>query len=415
MNEKLKFEGPIFPHKQLEINKSIILNYLKNNPMVTRAQISREIKISAPTVSKIVGSLIKEKRISAVVGKGSSFKQKSVKLVFNHKKESIIGIDLGKDNIKIARFNLINDVFEKHTGFKIQSNDKNLLKKTIDEIKLFINNIDKNKLNETPIKLICISVPANIDFHSGKVISASLFKGWNNLNLGEIFNKEFKIETIVENSSNLSVVGEKYFGIGKEYKNIILLDIGEGIGAGIMINNTLYRGSSYSAGEVGYMIIDKENLYSVFENKGYIEMNFSPRKFPEAIIRAIKQDAKTIVNEIVNGNIEKITPEIVCRASYLGDELSKSIIKDCMENLSILIINLVLFFNPEIIIVGGDFAELPHIDKLFIEPIKINLKRVVPFKLPEIEISQLGSDIGVIGAGAYANDYLLTNSYPFSI
>ena len=416
MPSNLKVLNTLSAKHQLLINKSIILNYLMENSSVSRAKIAVDLKISPPTVSKIIDELIKE---GFVVEKGKDLStggKKAIKLGFNNKSGSVIGVDLGKDRIRMIRSDMGGHILDKHVGFEIYYKDKNLLDKVIKEIQMFINNIELNNINNNiELRGICIGIPADIATESGRILSSPLFLEWQNLNLKKIFSENLNTQIFIENSKNMSAIGEKNLGAGKEYKDFIILEVGEGIGAGIILDDQLYRGSSFSAGEVGFIVNNKKQLYSTYRIKGAMEKSASPNILRKKIIKIIESNKKTLVSELTEGDLDNITPSIVCRAAILGDKASKKIIKDSVESLSIIVLNLVLILNPEIIVIGGDILELPEVEKLFIEPVNRVIKHIVPFETPLIKKASLGVDAGVLGCSIFAISNILGTLYPYKI
>ncbi len=419
MVTNFRFLNTVSSKDQLLINKSIILNYLRENASASRAKIARDLGISAPTTSKIIDEFISEDFVVELGKNISTGGKKATKLGFNTKYGSVIGVDLGKDRIRIARSDMGGQILEKHIGFEIYFKDKDLLKKIKNEIQLFIDNIKPGKVNgnkvSAELKSICIGIPADIDSESGRVLASSLFVDWQGLNLKEIFSKYFKMKIFVENAKDMSAIGEKYLGGSKDYKNFVNLEIGEGIGAGIIIDDQLYKGSCFSAGQVGFIIENKNDLYSTYKIKGFMEKSASPNTLKRDIIKIIESGKKTLVSEIVGNDLNKISPSTVCEAAILGDKAAIKIIKNTVENLAIIVLNLTLILNPEIIVIGGDIVELPEVKKLFIDPIKGFIKNIVPFKLPIIKTASLGVDAGLLGCSVFAINNILGTQYPYKI
>lgn len=420
MVKSFKINKSIGPRQQYLINKSIILNYImENSKFLTRVKIATKLGISPPTVSKIIDEFISEGYVKELGKDDSTGGKKAIRLGFNAKNRSLIGVDLGKDRIRIAWGDLKGNILEKHVGFKIYYKDKDLLDKVIAEIKSFIDEIEKNKDNAGVFRKnllgLCIGIPADIDPESGKIISTPLFESWEGLNIKEIFSKYFDIRIYIENSKNLSALGEKYLGLGTKHRNFVILEVGEGIGAGIVIDNQLYKGATFSAGEVGFMIGDKKKLYSSYKLKGYMENMASPNVLKRDILKIINSGEKTIVSDLVNNDLTKITPAIVCKAANMGDKHSKKIIKKVVENLATIVLNLILVINPEIIVISGDLTELPNVNNLFTEPIKKLVSNIIPFDLPIIENASLGVDAGISGCLIFALNNLMGNKYPYKI
>jgi glucokinase len=402
---------------QNKINKSIILNHVKDNIRSTRSAIAKDLKISTPTVSKIIDELIAENYVKELGKSESTGGKRATNLEFNSEFGSVIGVDLGKDRIRMAQSDLNIKILEKHIGFEIFNEDKNLLEEVIKEIDFFIKKINSKK-NNIPLKAICIGVPADVEPETGQIISASLFKKWNNLNLKDIFSERFNIEIFIENTTNMSTIGEKYKGMGKKYKNLVFLGIGEGTGAGIIINDQLYRGSSFSAGEVGFLVDGIDNLdtiNNINNSKGYMENIIAPRNIKKEAVRLITEGHDSLIRNIVSNNLDIIDSNIVCRAAMLQDKLSMSIISKIVKNLSIIIQNIILIINPQVVIIGGDILDLSDLETLFIAPLKEIVERNIPSKIPEIRLSGLGKDGGVIGALVFAVESTLNKDYPYMI
>ena len=292
-----KLQNTISSKHQLLMNKSIILNYLMECSPISRAEISKQLNISPPTVSKIIDKFIFEGLVKELGKDKSKGGKKATKICFNSKNGSVIGVDLAKDRIRIVRSDLGRKILEKYVGFKIYYKDESLLDKVIKEINFFINNIEKNHgIEKIPLKGICLGLPADIDSERGIIKGAPLFPNWKNLNLRNILLKNFPTKIFIENSKNMAAIGEKYLGGNKNLKNFVILEIGEGIGAGIIIDDVLYKGSNFSAGEVGFILSSKEQLYTKYEIKGIMEKNSSPGALKTEILGIIKSKQKTLVD-----------------------------------------------------------------------------------------------------------------------
>jgi predicted NBD/HSP70 family sugar kinase len=415
MERSLNFLRTASAELQYKINISIIFNYIRENEPISRIKIANDLKISPSAVSRVIGKLIED----GYVVEADKLKTKGGKrptlIKIKQDKGFVIGIDLGKEKFKLALTGFNGEIIEKYRGFKI-SNDKNIAEKIINEIKKILSKYHQDKkLKLDKLKAICVGIPAAIDIDNGKIISAPLYGEWKDLNLKEILGSEFNIPVYIENDVNLSALGEKHYGEGKNFKDFIFVEISNGIGAGIVIDNHLFRGSLGSAGEVGFTIINAENLGFKVKNKGFLEKFASVESIKKKAIREIRKGRKTIITKMVKNDIEKIEPYMVCEAAISGDELANGIITETVNFLSIGIINLILIQNPQIIVLGGDICNLPEVSRLFLEPIIENIRSSIPFEIPEIKLSLLGEDAGVVGASFQAVESLLMNKFPYKI
>ncbi len=176
-------------------------------------------------------------------------------------------------------------------------------------------------------------------------------------------------------------MGDKYFGEGKQYSEIAFLEVSEGIGAGIIINNEIYRGAYSSSGEVGYILGRLDDLYSSYKNKGYMEYEASLENMEKEAVKAIKNGKKTLLRDIIDGDLTKINAAIVCRAASLGDLLAKEIIKKNVGKSGNYYYKFNFNSNPEIVIIGGNITNFAEVQDLFISPIKDIVGRIVPFQV----------------------------------
>lgn len=415
MERSLNFLRTASAGLQYKINISIIFNYIRENGPISRIKISNDLKISPSAVSRVIDKLIKDGYVVEAYKLKTNSGKRPTLLKINQDKGYVIGIDLAKEKFKLALANFNGEIFEKYRGFKI-SNNKNIVEKIINEIKEILGRYHQyEKMRWGSLKAICVGVPAVIDIDNGKIISAPLYGNWKDLNLKEILESEFNIPVYIENDVNLSALGEKHYREGKNFKDFIFIEISNGIGAGIIIDNHLFRGSLGSAGEIGFTIINIENLGFKVKNKGFLEKFAAVESIKKKAIREIRNGRKTIITEMVKNDIEKIEPYMVCEAATRGDELASNIIKEMVNFLSIGIINLILIQNPQIIVLGGDICSLPEVRRLFLEPIIEKIKSSIPFKIPEIKLSSLSEDAGVVGASFQAIESLLTNKFPYKI
>ncbi len=417
MRGSFKFLDTANPGLQQKINKSIIFNYLREKGTISRAEISKDLGISAPAVSRTIEKLIEEgyvietERIKTKMGK------RPTPLIINKNKFFAIGMDLGKERLKIALVNLKGEVVDKFKGSVILKN-KRAIKKIVNETRNFIRKYTNGK-NQKPYKIeaICVGVPAAVNINTERVLRTLHYRDWEwkDFDLKDIITSEFNIPVFVENDANLSAIGEKHYGEGQKYDTIIFVEVSKGIGAGIIIDNRLVRGFNGSAGEIGFTISNSKKLAFKIKDRGFLEEHSSIRSFTERTISEIKKGRKTIITKMVKNNFKRITPSLVCKAAIKGDRLANDIITAIVELLSIGIINLILIIDPQLVVLGGDISTLSEVNKLFIDPIIKKIKSSVPFIIPKIKVSSLGEDTCIRGASFNAIESILINEFPYRI
>ena len=279
---------------------------------------------------------------------------------------NILAIDIGGTMIK---YGLVS------SDGKILSTEeiKTEASKGLNNILNKIDNIFKRYKENNPVG-IAVSGTGQINGMIGKVIGGNpIIPNWIGTNLVKILEEKYNLPIVLENDVNCVALGEKWVGAGKDLSNFICLTIGTGIGGGIILNNQLFRGENFVAGEFGHILI----------KKGEFEQFASTT----ALIRLVKERTEKTLNGKEIFDLEK--KEIV---EY------QEVISEWIENLTDGLSSIVYCFNPANIILGGGVIEQgePLINK-----IKNSLfKKIGPQFKEKLNITQakLGNNAGMIGA-----------------
>lgn len=162
-----------------------------------------------------------------------------------------IGVDLGGTNIRVG---LIDKSSIIKTNAELLINKDNL-EGSLNQLKTLIHSVYKPN-----IKGIGIGVPSVVDIEKGIVYDVVNIPSWKEVHLKQILEEEFNVQVFVNNDVNCFVLGEKYFGYGKNHKSLVGVAIGTGIGSGIILDNKLISGVNCGAGEIGYLPYLKHDL-----------------------------------------------------------------------------------------------------------------------------------------------------------
>ncbi len=408
MDSLFKFTKTASAALQNKINNSVIFNYLRENGSISRMKISRDLKISPPVVSRAMVKLIQDGYVIETKKAKTKKGKWPMMLKVNKDKGFVLGIDLGKERFKMALANYNCQIVKKHKGFKI-FDDANIAEKVASEMERFLA-----QMNTRP-QAVYIGLPAAVDFENGDIIRAPLYGSWKNLNLKQALEDRFSFPVYIENDVKLSSLGEKNYGSGKDFSDMVFVEISNGIGAGIILDNNLLRGSHGSAGEIGFHIIGDANLGFKIKNKGFLEKFASVDGLKKQMVKAIREGKQSSVAEKAGGDLEKIDPNMICLAAAEGDQLAGNLIEKMNRFLAVSIINLILIIDPQIIFLGGDISRLPHAKQLFVKPIKSQIKNTLPFQLPQIKLPTLGEDAGIVGACYMAIESIIANHFPYKI
>ena len=279
---------------------------------------------------------------------------------------NILAIDIGGTMIK---YGLVS------SDGKILSTDKikTEASKGLNNILNKIDNIFKRYKENNPVG-IAVSGTGQINGMIGKVIGGNpIIPNWIGTNLVKILEEKYNLPIVLENDVNCVALGEKWVGAGKDLSNFICLTIGTGIGGGIILNNQLFRGENFVAGEFGHIL----------KKKGEFEQFASTT----ALIRLVKERTGKILNGKEIFDLEK--KEIV---EY------QEVISEWIENLTDGLSSIIYCFNPANIILGGGVIGQ---GEPLINRIKNSLFKKIGSQFKEklnIIQAKLGNNAGMIGA-----------------
>jgi len=241
---------------------------------------------------------------------------------------------------------------------------------------------------------IGIAAPGFIDHINGVVLGPDHdIKGWKNVKLASLINESSGLPAYVGNDANLMTIAEHRFGAAKGYRHVIFIALRNGIGGGIIINGSLYRGVNDSGGEVGMMIINVPGETTEPDKSGTLEQIASAA----AMVKRYKIAKGTVGDDSVVMRARNIFD--LCAA---GDPVATQIVKENARFVGIGLANLVSIFAPEIIVLGGGMI---HAGNDYINEIRREtLLNSLPYCSKGLKIDQasLGSDASVIGAAWYA-------------
>ncbi|MCL5070753.1 MAG: ROK family protein [Actinobacteria bacterium] len=245
-----------------ESNIGLILKNIKENIYLSRIDLSKKTKLSRSAISNLVNFLIKEKIVFEGNKINSEYGKKPIELIFNKDLYYIIAINISTDNITVAIANLLGEIICIARKPNQPLNDKDHIIEsiftTVDEV-LINSNINLEK-----IYLLSIGTHGVVNPLTKIVTRSPFFKNWNGINLINIFKERYKKEVILENYTDLAVVGEHWKSFNN-LNNIVYLNIDYGIGAGIVINRRLVTGIKGTMGEISHLPILKNNNFKRLE------------------------------------------------------------------------------------------------------------------------------------------------------
>lgn len=381
--------------------KKTIVSYFSKHGLCTIADLCEETGLSTPKVNDILLELVNEgivKDYGKLESKGGR-RPNLYGLVGSY--GYFLGVDVKRANVNIGITNLNKElVFEQlDITFKLENNQKSL-----DQLFEIINEfLSTLPFNKAKILAAGVSLPGRINYNTGQSFNTFQFnKGIDTLQ--GIFSKRLGIDAVLENDSRAMALGELTTGVAKSYKNVLFLNMGHGLGIGIIVNGSLYYGKSGFSGEFGHIPFFDNEIICDCGKKGCLETEASGW----ALIRKFKSKLAEGYSSTLSGlAAADIKLMDVVDAAINDDVLAIELVDEIGTKLGKGISVLINIFNPEIVVLGGSLSKTDELIRL---PIKSALNKhslsLVNNDTP-LEMSTLGNKGGVIGACLLANNYLL--------
>jgi glucokinase-like ROK family protein len=253
---------------------------------------------------------------------------------------------------------------------------------------------------------IGIAVPGPVEFATGRPISPPIMPGWDGYSIRERFADRYGAPVWVDNDVNVLALGEWRSGVAAGHRDVVVIKIGTGIGAGIISDGRLHRGAQGSAGDVGHIqVVEDPTVICRCGNIGCLEALAGGAALgwagEEAALDGRSARLRTALDQ--RG---RVTAEDVARAASAGDPVAVAMLQSAGRRVGSMLASIVNFFNPSLIVVGGGVANSP--DQLLASIRETIYRRSLPLATRDLLIqrSSLGGLAGVIGASSMVVDQL---------
>jgi glucokinase-like ROK family protein len=357
---------------------------------ISRASIVRSTYLSATSVSSIVSELISSGFVKEVGEGESSGGRRPILLKFDPDIRFAIGVDLGSSHITAVITNLSGEVkdirWEKFGSAEDPQGGIQLLAQMV------IDLMDASGRSTDDFLGIGITVPAPLEGENQDRLSPVILPAWKDISLTEELTSRFNLPLYFDNDANGGAIAEKWWGSGRGVSNFVYIKLGVGIGAGLIINNDVYRGSGGTAGEIGHTAIDPNGPPCRCGNLGCMESFVG--------VPAVVETTKTRLEEFPDSELQntEVTIEAIVASAQNHDPLAVEIVRAAGHYLGITVANLLNLVNPELIVIGGDLVET---GEFFLDAVKSTaFRRSISKAANETSIitSQLRENVIAVGA-----------------
>lgn len=369
-------------------NKANVLHLIKAHGPMSRASVARTLNMSRSTISSIVDQLIKDGRVSeGATGQSTpAGGRRPVYLHYVSSAKYALGIDIGGTKTIVMITDLDGNVVLRHK-FSSHGEGQAPMEHILQKVHALLAT---SEIDSACIIGTAIGFPGVTNPQRGIVVQAPGVQ-LTDFQAASFF-RSLPGPICVDNDVNMGVIGERWKGAAQGRDNVVLVAVGTGIGAGLILGGHLYRGKSGYAGEIGHLHVDPYTTSPKLglEDYGPLEQMASGKGMEDlARAKLVNYPHTALVEEEIS------TVRIFALASE-GDPLAQRVLHDALSNLSYSISNMITLLNPDVVIIGGGVSRVgtPLLDR-----IRARVERLSPVPC-ELVLAGLGEDAAAFGGAA---------------
>lgn len=382
------------------INRQTVFSYLYTEGPMSRMELSQLSGLSAGTIANVVAELLAEELVQEAGFEASEGGRPRTILTLNMEYGYFIGGEIGETEMIIDLFDVklqkLNSVV--YPLLPEENNPRTVVQRFVSCVEQLLV---QAQIPYEKVLGMGVGVPGVVEQGEEETVSAPAW-GWQPTSLKAMLGKHFDIPLFVENGSKGMALAELHMRPDMVEKTMIALNIGTGVGAGIMYQGKLYQGGNNSAGEWGHTTIVLDGEMCRCGHRGCLEAYIGA----PALIRRLRQIAPTCSVLTSGDEVQTITD--LLSAAQQGDAVAKQVLLDTLHYLGAGMANLINLFNPQRIILGGWIGLMlgeHFLPELVQETKRYALKQ--PFEAASILVSQLGRNAASLGAARLALEAFL--------
>jgi len=382
-----------------------LIRALRKQGCLTARDFSQITGWSKAKTFQVIHQLIDE-GILIQTGEAMSIGGRKPRLIcLNQSLGYLVGVDIGATSVDLVISDLVGRILQRISeAADVRLKPESFLNRVIE----LIHQLAATQgCHPDEILAIGMGVPGPVDFARGILVAPPLMPEWENFPIREYIHRAFpQALIVVDNDVNIMALGEKWAGDGINIDHFLYIKIGTGIGAGIISNGRIHRGSTGCAGDIGHICVDKNGPICKCGNVGCLEAMAAAPAIAEKGLQAALSGASPFLKQLMEANDGIIRPEDVNAACREGDQAALEIIRESGQMIGDVLASLVNFFNPSHIFIGGGIANFGN--HLLVAIRSVVLRRSLPLATTHLAInySRIAADAGVIGAIALAMEHL---------
>jgi predicted NBD/HSP70 family sugar kinase len=367
-----------------EFNRLRLVDILRTNGTASRAELARRTGLSRSTVSTLVADL---QRRGLVVEQSGQFAgegqpgRPAVLLALDPSAGAAVGVDFDHDRVRVAVSDLSRVVLAEATAACDVDRDSAQALDAAAELAeglLEEAGIERDRVLGTGVALA-----GPVDHKRGALHESTVMPGWKEVDAAQELEQRLGTSVYVDNDANLGALAEVTLGAGRKVRFAAYVQIGSGVGAGMVVDGRPYRGARGTAGEIGHVVVNEQGLLCRCGNRGCLETLASTQALL-SLVRASRGEEMTVGEMIA--------------AALDGDAGCRRAIVDAGQAVGRAVAGLINLFGPEMVVIGGDLGEAGD---LLLDPLREAVMRdAMPAAASGLEIvaGELGERANLLGA-----------------
>ncbi len=305
---------------------------------------------------------------------------------------TVVGVDLGGTNIKAGLVNESGQVLYRHTAPTCAEEGPQAVAGRICEA--VRQCIAAAGLSPDGVGGLGVGSPGPIDLEGAVVIFSPNLPGWHDIPLRDMLEEGTGLPCVLDNDANVAALAEQWVGAGRGAASLVLLTLGTGIGAGIVLDGRIWHGAGGAAGEIGHMCIDPEGPLCGCGSRGCFEAHASATAMVRRMREAIRAGAETSLA----GRADELTAELIHRAAVEGDEEARRNVEQTGRYLGVGVSNIMHLLNPAVIAFSGGMTAA---GAMLMDPLTAEVEqRTLEASRRGVRVcfAELPGEAGIIGA-----------------
>ena len=335
-------------------NKHAALDLIRFSGIgLTRTDLADKMGLTRAAVSLIVNDLLRSGVILEAESRSAPSGRPPVILEINPNLGKVGAIDMGATHMSVAVADFTARVHkEAEYSFDIKNTPEICLTQADRNLR---NLLAELGLSISDLSAIGVGVPGPVITEAGVVVAPPIMPGWDGYPIRTTLEKMWGCPITLNNDAELGALGEWAYGAGRGERNIAYIKVGSGVGAGLILNQQIYGGTTGAAGEIGHLTIDENGPLCNCGNRGCLEAFAGGHAIARQGQALVKSGKRTLLSSIP---VEKITAYDVAEASRHGDLHAQEILQRAGTSIGIAIAGLINLFNPSVVIIGGGVSQV---------------------------------------------------------